>query len=634
MAKRLKTISRELRVFKLLLAFFLAAFFVITILNFIFGLLVHFYDHQQSLLWHSLSPYVIGVSLTIIYLSVIKKSWHYRKGGRGIAKYLKARSLERINGVPEEILALELNTEIAEECGMMPAKLFVFTEEQGINALTVGYHVSNVSIILTWGALQSMDRNELKGLLAYEYQKIISEDYVENTQLDILFSGLLAISQWGSYVLVKGTDKQVVTSSLRLSAVYVALGSFIWLVGSLGVLVTRLFKCILLYRRVLTTDYNVIEWLDPQNILHALTRIYIHELGSQLFRVQSEALSHYCFANALTTQSWLTIHPLLSKRINYLHPHFGRKALSNTKNEQVNWQSIISKILLPTNEDRLWENFVAQQRLPPDQLPLLRLSPISFTSKDAVRPLSPDIRQRLERPELLARAMQTATGSREVIMAIFMIRQYREFLPEDIQVSKAIIEALMKVDGRIHVQIFYEALNNIGAMPTISGRHFVHRISQVIHADGEVGLLDTLLVDRIKATQGLLDDALPVAREHCIAAIVHIVDALLHVQQINTHYQLHTRKKILEKVLSYAEMQKFQHISEEPLDLDYSLRLLSGLLVRERLYLLTVAEYCLWSDRIITQDELDVLELLYWRLGFESHQVVSRILKQSQLLII
>lgn len=63
-------------------------------------------------------------------------------------------------------------------------------------------------------------------------------------------------------------------------------------------------------------------------------------------------------------------------------------------------------------------------------LPLLRLSPISFTIKDAIKPLNPKIRVKMARPELIDRALQTATGSREVLVAILMIRQYREFVPK------------------------------------------------------------------------------------------------------------------------------------------------------------------------------------------------------------
>ena len=93
---------------------------------------------------------------------------------------------------------------------------------------------------------------------------------------------------------------------------------------------------------------------------------------------------------------------------------------------------------------------------------MLRLSPISFALNDAIKPLSSDVRRNKKRPELIQRALQTATGSREVMVAILMIRQYREFIPKDAPVSHAIIDALLNLDGRIHIQIFHDACKILG----------------------------------------------------------------------------------------------------------------------------------------------------------------------------
>ena len=60
---------------------------------------------------------------------------------------------------------------------------------------------------------------------------------------------------------------------------------------------------------------------------------------------------------------------------------------------------------------------------------------------------------------------------------------------------------------------------------------------------------------------------------------------------------------------------------------------ISGLLLRDRLIILGIAELCLWNDRIITQDELDVLELLYWRFGFETAEIVEQMQKKNSLMI-
>ena len=61
---------------------------------------------------------------------------------------------------------------------------------------------------------------------------------------------------------------------------------------------------------------------------------------------------------------------------------------------------------------------------------------------------------------------------------------------------------------------------------------------------------------------------------------------------------------------------------------------MAGLLLRDRLSVLGGAEICLWNDRIITQDEQDVLELLYWRLGFDSEEIVEQMQKKNRLMIV
>ena len=116
--------------------------------------------------------------------------------------------------------------------------------------------------------------------------------------------------------------------------------------------------------------------------------------------------------------------------------------------------------------------------------------------------------------------------------------------------------------------------------------------------------------------------------------IVRLIDALLHVQQINSANQLEVRYQILDRVLSKDELELFEDISDEPIDIGEILNDISGLLLRDRLSILGVAEICLWHDRIITQDELDVLELLYWRLGFKTEEIVDQMQKKNSVIIV
>ena len=108
----------------------------------------------------------------------------------------------------------------------------------------------------------------------------------------------------------------------------------------------------------------------------------------------------------------------------------------------------------------------------------------------------------------------------------------------------------------------------------------------------------------------------------------------MHVQQINSVNQLDVRERILERVLTADELITYEEISDEPIDLSETLNDMAGLLLRDRLMVLGIAEICLWNDRIITQDELDVLELLYWRLGFKTEEIVEQMQKQNSLMIV
>ncbi|MEG2268341.1 MAG: peptidase M48, partial [Acinetobacter sp.] len=270
----------------------------------------------------------------------------------------------------------------------------------------------------------------------------------------------------------------------------------------------------------------------------------------------------------------------------------------------------------------------------PQPLPLLRLSPISFAIKDAIKPLNPEVRAHIARPELIQRALQTATGSREVMVAILMIRQFREFIPAEAEVSRAIVDSLLNLDGRIHISIFHEACRNIGGMPATIARQFLLKLARIIQEDGEIGLLDALLLERVKFELNLLPLHTPAALDEVKPQIVRLIDALLHVQQINSETQLEVREKILRRVLTMQELEQYAEISDEPIDLAEILNDMAGLLLRDRLSILGVAEICLWNDRIITQDEQDVLELLYWRLGFDSEEIVEQMQKKNRLMII
>ena len=600
------------------------------ILNLILGLVVHFFDYTQPIWWHSLSPYFIGLLILVLVWSLGVELYVLREGGHSLAKQLKARRLILEKSTPEESNALNMVEQVAQSFKIEAPAVYVLPDEVGVNALTAGFKSQDIVIILTWGALQNLDELELYGLLSYEFNQILSGEAVENTKLKILYSGLTSFSQWGSKLAQAGYSPYTISYRNKFETIFVAIGGVIWLIGSLGILITRLLKYLTLGGRTFRNDLETMHLMKNSANIQTLLRIYVHHSGSQIHSAYSESISHMCFANSLSPQSWMNIHPSIKNRIYELNPTLLQSLQLENLRKLRNrpWFGLFRS---------LDENLVTDTPTPwnsPQPLPLLRLSPISFALNDAIKPLNEDVRKNKKRPELIQRAMQTATGSREVMVAILMIRQYREFVPQDAAVSHSIVDALLNLDGRIHVQIFYDACKNIGHMPNSIARQFVTKLACIIQEDGEIGLLDALLLEKVKDELGLMPTHLPTAFEDVKPQIVHLIDALLHVQQINSPNQLEVREKILKQILTDEEMQLYVDISDEPLDLAEVLNDVAGLLLRDRLNILAIAERCLWNDRIITQDELDVFELLYWRLGFETQEVVEQMQKRNSVMII
>ncbi|MEZ2773534.1 peptidase M48 [Acinetobacter pseudolwoffii] len=606
----------------------IAVLLTIFIINTVVGLFVFYVDSTQSIFWHMLSPYLIALLLCVMLISVIYEFYLFRNGGYSLAKQMGARRLSPMESIPEESAALQITQQLADTFLIEPPAVYVLPDEVGVNTLTAGFSPRDTAIILTWGAVQTLDKVELYGLLSHEFNKILSGETAENTRLKILYSSLTTFSQWGSKIAKSGFYRTGIRRENKFETFYVAIGAVIWLIGSLGVLITRFIKYISLGGRTFKNDQKTRRLIQKDANIQTLLRIHVHHSGSQIYSEYAESISHMCFANSLSPQNWLNIHPNINQRIYELNPALIQDLqLENLK--KLKNQPLFS--LFRSLEEVVPETAMSWSS--PQPLPLLRLSPISFAIKDAIKPLNPELRLSMPRPELLERALQTATGSREVMVAILMIRQYREFIPTEAEVSRAIVDSLLNLDGRVHISIFQQACKNIGGMPTTVARQFLMKLARIIQEDGEIGLLDALLLECVKYELNLLPAHIPTALDEVKPQIVRLIDALLHVQQINSGNQLEVRERILNRILSARELDLYNEISDEPIDLAEILNDISGLLLRERLGILGIAEACLWSDRIVTQDELDVMELLYWRLGFEAEQIIQQMLKKNSLTI-
>ncbi len=63
---------------------------------------------------------------------------------------------------------------------------------------------------------------------------------------------------------------------------------------------------------------------------------------------------------------------------------------------------------------------------------------------------------------------------------------------------------LFNLDGPVNISIFQQACKKIGGMPLSIARQFLTKLARIIQEDGEIGLLDALLLERVKYELNLL----------------------------------------------------------------------------------------------------------------------------------
>lgn len=627
---RLKTLGPTLM--RLVVWFGLMMLSIFWFYNLVVGMIVKVYYPNASLLWHHYSLPIACLLVGFWLINSLAKAIAYGYSGQTIARYHGAHKIESIDCVPEEALALRINQKIAQQCGVAPTQLYVFYDELGINALNVGYRQHDVVIILTWGALQSLTRDELKGILAHQYCHIVHHSYMFKSLLDIGLSGFLLLDNLGKRLIIQATRPHITVMQRLSASLMIVVGMLLCSCGSIGVWFGRFLKWRIFAKREWAVDLEAHELSRHSGLVSALKRVQVHRYGARLYRAQAESLSQYCFANPVGHQLWLHLWQALPQRINDLEFQLYLPDRADKFNFQQKVKNILTALLLPTNEQQILSHLAQEAVQGLHQPAILHHLATSPNAEDQMRALSPDIRHSMARQALILRAMDTATGCREIIVAIFLLRQAAYGRQTDTQVSHAIFDSLNQLDKRVWGYIFRQALQKIQPMPSIMAHPYVLHLTSIAQIDGQISLVDALMVECVKASQQMMGTGIPSHLNQAHRALSHIVDGILAIPTSHLDFAQKTqiRQQILHQLIN--DVPPFNPL--EKIDFAYDLTVLTGLLERERLYVLHTLENLLWVDYPITQEQLDCIALLYWRFGFDSHEAEQRLIQHSRSLIV
>lgn len=243
-------------------------------------------------------------------------------GGGGVV----ARSMGGVRVSPDTTDALQrrlLNVveEMSIASGVPMPEVYLLEQEPGINAFAAGHNPANAAITVTRGALTTLNRAELQGVIAHEFSHVLNGDMRLNVRLMGLLFGLLVIALLARTVLRfaprgRGNDKKGGGVAVILVAAMAVL-----IIGYVGLFFGRLIQAAVSRTRESLADASAVQFTrDPAGLRSALVKIGAMPAGSRIANSEGEEVAHMLFAPGMSR--FFATHPPLVGRIKAIDPRF------------------------------------------------------------------------------------------------------------------------------------------------------------------------------------------------------------------------------------------------------------------------------------------------------------------------
>jgi Zn-dependent protease with chaperone function len=263
---------------------------------------------------------VAGVTLLVVITGSLYKIATLRSGGARVAEMLGGKL---IPGSSEDFLEqrlLNIIEEMAIASGVPVPPVYVMAEES-INAFAAGFTPDDAVIGITRGALQTLNRDELQGVIAHEFSHILNGDMWLDLKLVGFLHGILLITLIGRSIL-RGSSR---SRSSKNSGGAAFFGLALLVFGFVGVLFGKLIKSAVSRQREYLADASAVQFTrNPYGLAGALKKIGGLAAGSVIDHNRAEEISHMFFSNGLRA-GWIgafSTHPPLTERIKRLDPAF------------------------------------------------------------------------------------------------------------------------------------------------------------------------------------------------------------------------------------------------------------------------------------------------------------------------
>lgn len=276
-------------------------------------------------LWFQQYPGLVTLSsfvvLGVIGASSFIKSSQLSAGGSVVAQSVGGTRVTADTSDPLRRRLLNVVEEMAIASGVPVPAVYVLEREAGINAFAAGHNPSNAAIAVTRGALTTLNRAELQGVIAHEFSHVLNGDMRLSTRLMGWLFGLMVIALIGRFVLRHAPRGGGGRKGGGAVAIILAAALAVMILGYIGLFFGRLIQAAVSRRRESLADASAVQFTrDPTGLRDALVKIGALGIGSKFQDTDAEEVAHLLFAEGVTRA--FATHPPLEERIREIDPSF------------------------------------------------------------------------------------------------------------------------------------------------------------------------------------------------------------------------------------------------------------------------------------------------------------------------
>jgi Zn-dependent protease with chaperone function len=267
-------------------------------------------------LWIGSSVVTFGVIFVVSLVNIVRLAG----GGEKVAKMMGARAVASNTQDRLERRLLNIVEEMAIASGVRMPRVYLMENEKGVNAFAAGWSVSGAVVAVTRGALDSLTRDELQGVIGHEFSHILNGDMGLNIRMIGVLAGIVAIGSIGGFAMRNAFEVDDIRGAIPVFLVGLAL----FVVGYTGLFFARLIKASVSRQREFLADASSVQFTrNPDGMAGALDQI--RGASSTLIQGRyAEDMSHMFFGQSvkLRLAGLFETHPPIDERIRRVHPGF------------------------------------------------------------------------------------------------------------------------------------------------------------------------------------------------------------------------------------------------------------------------------------------------------------------------